>query len=189
MTQPEIRAKIYTPEARAKSRASLVEFWAQDTPQTQRMKRELAKRNAMHDPQVREKVAASLRQIGHRPPWRGGKGRGLSLAQRTLWTALGRDWVCELAVPVKPRQLSLPSCVYVDIAAPTLKVAVEVDGSNHRARMVRAADQRKEAFLRAEGWTVFRFSNQEILNSLSTVAATILSLSTILASQDIHRSA
>jgi very-short-patch-repair endonuclease len=56
---------------------------------------------------------------------------------------------------------SYPLGIYnIDFAFPTQKVAVEVDGGNwHASERKRKQDDKKEAFLTSEGWTIYRWSN------------------------------
>jgi len=137
-------------------------------------------RNPSHDPAVRARVSATLRAIGHRPPWIGGKGRGTTEPQRRLWLGLGDGWVTEFAIGV-PRlpelQAQLPTCIYIDVAHPVMKIAIEVDGGSHCLLKTRAADARKETYLRSLGWTVLRFTNEEVMarleGALTEVSSTI----------------
>src|SRR2546426_7634115 len=48
-------------------------------------------RSPMTLPGVRERVSLTLRRIGHRPPWSGGKGRGQTEPQRLLRQTLGSE--------------------------------------------------------------------------------------------------
>jgi very-short-patch-repair endonuclease len=63
----------------------------------------------------------------------------------------------------------LPTHYKIDIALPARLLAVEVDGQTHNALKVRAADKRKDAFLRSCGWTVLRVRNARVLNDLPGV--------------------
>ena len=120
-----------------------------------------------------------MRQKGIRPKWRGGKRRGLTVAQKQLLAALnakfGDVWVAEFAVPVTPRVSDKPSCYYLDIAHKHRKIAIEVDGNTHTLRQVQEADLRKTTHLESQGWQVLRFWNQEILDSIDTVIKTVVS--------------
>jgi very-short-patch-repair endonuclease len=178
MSQPEIKEKACGPEARAKSQASLLKFWQADTPQTQAMRKAIAGRNAMHIPEVRAKVSATMKQRGHRPTVRGGNGTGLTLTQKELLAALGDSFCAEFSVATQSPKVKggLPTHYCIDIAEPVQKLAIEIDGRSHRSPKQRAADKRKTDCLQQLGWTVLRFSNQEILDSMSTVVAKIRSL-------------
>lgn len=66
----------------------------------------------------------------------------------------------------------------IDIAEPLSRTAIEIDGSSHRLVRQQQIDRAKEQALRSLGWTVLRFWNQEIDDSLSDVVAAILSSTT-----------
>ncbi len=187
MAQPDLKAKALTPERLEKTRESLRAFWANDTPQTQEMRRALVARNAMQDPEVRAKVSASLKRIGHRPPLRGGNGTGLTEPQRLLLEMLGSEFQAEYSIPTGAgrKKGGLPTHYCVDLAHPELKIVIEVDGASHRLNSRRLEDQRRDECLTALGWTVLRFSNQAILDSVTTVAAAIQSTCTTLRSRGI----
>ena len=51
---------------------------------------------------------------------------------------------------------------------------MEVDGRGHRSKKIKAADQRKDAYLKANGWTVLRFWNWDVLRDLETATQTIV---------------
>jgi len=137
-------------------------------------------------PGMREKVSGILRKMGHRPPWIGGKGRGLTEPQKILLRALGDGWEAEYPVPVNPRRDGLPTCYYLDLANPVMMVAIEVDGATHYLAEVKEADAKKTAFLNGRGWTVFRFWNREILRWKDSERPMEESISTTLRRSGIH---
>lgn len=57
----------------------------------------------------------------------------------------------------------------LDIAIPSLKLAIEVDGLSHTKRKERATDARKEQILKERGWILLRFWNKEVMGDLSAV--------------------
>jgi saccharopine dehydrogenase (NAD+, L-lysine-forming) len=69
----------------------------------------------------------------------------------------------------------MPYHFKLDIANKPLKVCVEVDGSSHNSLKVAAADKRKEDFLTGEGWTVLRFSNEQVMEHLEECVQKVLS--------------
>lgn len=162
MRQPEHVAKVHTKETHAKI-GRKVSAWLRTTPKGQAHSRRFAAIKPMTMPGMRARVSATLRRMGHRPPWTGGKGRRLTTPQRLLWTALGPAWEAEYAVGVKPRRPDMPSCYFIDLACPERKIAIEVDGATHCTQAVKDADARKTAYLQSFGWTVLRFWNKEIL--------------------------
>lgn len=123
----------------------------------------------MRDPATREKMAASLRAIGHRPPRRGGNGTPMPVAQRMLADLL--DWPTEV---IYRTNMGQPPWHYkLDIAHPTMKVCVEVDGGSHAGR--KDADDRRDMLLRSRGWLVFRFSNRDAMERTEDCAREVLS--------------
>lgn len=121
-----------------------------------------------------EVVSATLRRMGHKPPVRGGNGRPAPEPQRLLAEALG--WPMEVVVPTRiPRGAGWPVHYKLDVASREHMVAVEVDGSSHCALDRRAQDARKDEFLRGLGWTVLRFTNQEVMASLEACVRTVMS--------------
>lgn len=134
--------------------------------------------NPMTKPEVRQRVSETLRAIGHRPRIRGGNGRGLTVPQGTLLTALGDGWFPEFVVGTGSRGAGIPSAFRIDIANPEAKIAVEIDGPSHSALRVRAADHRKDAFLLSLGWRVFRFSNREATERTSACVDLLSACST-----------
>lgn len=131
-------------------------------------------RNPMRSQACRERVSKTLRTMGHRPPWTGGRGRGTTIPQDRLLAALGPGWAAEFQVTTG-RRLGLPACIYLDLAHEASRTAIEVDGPSHSALAVKAADRRKERFLRGAGWTVLRFTNREVMVGLEACARTALS--------------
>jgi hypothetical protein len=61
----------------------------------------------------------------------------------------------------------------IDIAIPSLKLAIEVDGLSHVKQKQKNFDAKKEQMLKERGWTLLRFWNAEILGDLSSVLARI----------------
>lgn len=94
-----------------------------------------------------------------------------------LLTALGSEWEPEYVIPCGEgrRKGGLPTHYKVDLANLRLMIAVEVDGFSHTTLARQASDRRKDSWLRSRGWLVLRFSNQEILNSTSSVIEQITS--------------
>ena len=110
---------------------------------------------------VQAKIEATKRRNG---TWavihqRGGNGN-LTIQQQSLHAALGAGWVMEYNV----KEAALPNwrVVAVDLAYPTLRLAVEVDGASHRSTKQRNRDQRKAKMLTDTGWTLIRFWNSKI---------------------------
>lgn len=105
------------------------------------------------------------------PTVRGGNGCGLTAPQAELLAALGPGWVAEHIVCTDKHPGS-PNHYKIDLANPSCMTAIEVDGSSHNGRR-RAADARKDAFLRSVGWTVVRVTNADALRRPHEIVKTI----------------
>jgi very-short-patch-repair endonuclease len=64
-----------------------------------------------------------------------------------------------------------------------------VDGYSHMAIVRKEQDRKKEMKLMDLGWTLFRFSNKDILASIDTVTDKVESFCMTLPSEDIRLSA
>ncbi len=175
MTQPEIKARVHSPEVRAKIAEKVGAWMRSDNPTAKRQRERIRLLNPTADPKVREKISKKLQEMGHRPHVRGGNGKRMPVPQRMLLEALGESWTAEYAQSLGPRQQGYPTHYKIDIANPEAKIAIEVDGFSHVAMERRAQDAKKEAKLQQLGWTVLRFSNQEILSSIDTVITRVRS--------------
>jgi very-short-patch-repair endonuclease len=61
----------------------------------------------------------------------------------------------------------------LDLAYPALKLAIEYDGDHHRERDRFRADIRRLNALRAAGWTVLRFTADDVLRRPDRIRATV----------------
>ena len=135
-------------------------------------------RNPIYDPIVRQRAQQSMAgRYGE--ILNGGNGTGMSNAQKALAQVLV-GWIPEYVVTTgmgKPKQgMSIPGHYKIDLANPSLGIAVEVDGKSHRAKKVQEADARKTAYLESRGWTCIRFWNKEVEQDLQAVVSSILQL-------------
>ena len=151
-----------------KSLEALVISHSNPTPKMKEWQR--SPLNPIYDPAVRRKGEINLRERGFLN-LNGGNGRVASLPQRLLAARLA--WPMEHVVTTGEGWR--PHHYKIDIAEPTLLVAVEVDGESHRASRIQAADRRKDLWLKDHGWTVHRVTNKEVLKDLEQVAQRILS--------------
>ncbi len=134
--------------------------------------------NPMKQESSRNKMSETLKAIGHKPAIIGGNGRGATKQQKALHDVL-TGWIMEFAIPTGHKQQSgsgYPTCYKLDIAHPYKKIGVEVDGNSHTAYSVRAMDEKKESFLNGLGWTILRFTNEEIDSDLNRCAIKVLSV-------------
>jgi very-short-patch-repair endonuclease len=89
--------------------------------------------------------------------------------------------VTELPISTKPiRHLmeNLAKHYKADLADQTRKLVVELDGASHRSPNARAKDAKKEKALSLLGWSVLRFSNQDVMENTDSVVEAIASFTT-----------
>jgi len=61
----------------------------------------------------------------------------------------------------------------VDFYAPTVKLVIEVDGSQHFEEKHKSKDEQRDAFLEGQGIKVLRFDNLEVLTNTKGVLEAI----------------
>ncbi len=142
--------------------------------------------NPMRLASTRNRVSVSLKARGHKPPVRGGNGRGPTVPEKKLSRAL--RWPLNVIVPTgAPRGTGYPTCYKIDLGSKRWKLAIEVDGPSHNCPSRRAQDRKKERFLKSRGWTVLRFTNGAVRENLTAcvqaVRATVEELKKGVASQ------
>lgn len=126
--------------------------------------------NPMGSANVREKLSATLKQMGHKPPVQGGNGRPLPVPQQTLLEALGEGWSAEFMIRTgQPKGSGYPPVYKADLAQPSKMAVIEVDGLSHGTRVARARDAKRTELLRGLGWRVFRVRNERISTGLESV--------------------
>ncbi|MCR9123471.1 MAG: endonuclease domain-containing protein [Phyllobacteriaceae bacterium] len=64
----------------------------------------------------------------------------------------------------------------VDFACPEHRLVIELDGSQHGGETVAAADKARTADLQADGWTVVRFWNDDVLKDMDGVCRHIVAV-------------
>ena len=52
-----------------------------------------------------------------------------------------------------------------DFAWLSARIVIEVDGDSHETDQGRAHDKKRDAFLRAQGFTVIRFDNDQVIDN------------------------
>lgn len=177
--QPTFRAKIYTKSSAEKAGAARKAWLSSDSPKAKAEIERIRALNPATNPEVQAKISAKLREIGHRPPIRGGNGSPPPIPQALLHSALGPAWTMEFVVKTGKRSEGLPHHYKIDIANPEMMVAIEVDGLSHSAIARQHQDQRKDSFLISAGWKVLRFSNRAILDWMASGTPTESSISGI----------
>ena len=92
----------------------------------------------------------------------------LTLPQLALLHALGEGWAAEHAIRTGSIMGGVPPSYKVDIANPSMMIAIEVDGGSHCPLVRKEQDEKKSRCLEALGWSVFRVSNERALHLYST---------------------
>lgn len=164
-----------SPECRAKASSECARRYALKNRaiSSERMK----KRNPMRMPGVKQKMmlSRSTNGIPWSPPVRGGNGRGSTLHEKLLMTALGQGWGPLAVATRKSRALGYPCHYKIDVANKDLMVAIEVDGNSHHGSLAEKRDSKKTQVLTGLGWRVFRFSNKRVERDLKACLNEILS--------------
>ena len=86
-------------------------------------------------------------------------------AEQHLWSFVRREQ--RLGVKFK-RQYSVDSFV-LDLYAPSLKLAIEIDGASHDAEFARGRDAVRQQLIETYGIRFLRFSEEEVLNNTAMV--------------------
>lgn len=93
-------------------------------------------------------------------------------AELRLWNALRAKRLMGLKfrrqVPIGP--------YIVDFARPEKRLIVEADGSQHADNEATAYDIKRTVFLKASGWTVLRFWNDDVLKDADGVCQHIVTV-------------
>jgi len=96
--------------------------------------------------------------------------RAQTEAERLLWRRLrGRGLAGFKFVrqePIGP--------YFADFACRERKLVVEIDGATHSTDEEIRRDERRAAFLRAQGYAIVRFANDDVYRNLDSVLETIL---------------
>lgn len=132
-------------------------------------------RNPINMPGIAAKMTATRRANGTAGPRvRGGNGYGPTVPEATLAELTGLR--LGVAVPTgRPRGTGYPTCYKLDLANLATKLAVEVDGASHLAKVRKVQDAKKDGLLRSLGWTVLRFSNRAVMERSAACALEVLS--------------
>jgi very-short-patch-repair endonuclease len=107
--------------------------------------------------------------------------RSASPAERLLWSKLCRSQLDGFKF-TKQFQIGV---YYADIVCRSAGLVVEVDGLSHDVRQ--EYDARRDAFIVSAGYRVLRFNNDDVLNNLEGVVATIFEALTFLPSPNPSR--
>jgi len=87
-------------------------------------------------------------------------------AERVLWRIVGRD---QFGVTFRRQHRIGP--YIVDFLCPAHRLVIEVDGGQHNGS---DHDERRDAWLRAQGYEVLRFWNRDVLTNADGVGRRIV---------------
>src|SRR6478736_208073 len=135
----------------------------------------MIRNNPMRRTESLEKMKISMK--GKKFKIRGGNGRGYSKPQLLLYDKLlPFSPKMEFILKTKPLQYlyKSPNHYKLDLAIPSIKLAIEIDGMSHNSLKVQDADKRKEALLNGLGWIILRFTNSEVMNGIDKCEEKIL---------------
>jgi very-short-patch-repair endonuclease len=82
-----------------------------------------------------------------------------------LWSRLRKKQICNIQFY---RQKTIGNYI-VDFYAPALKLVIEIDGDQHYELPNKIADEKRDAFLRAQGLHILRFDSAQTLRELDNV--------------------
>ena len=107
-------------------------------------------------------------------PWRTNRARVLrsrsTLAEDRIWSELRNRRLNGLKFI---RQCSIGP-YFADFACRERMIIVEIDGATHSTDEEKAYDARREEYLRAQGFRIFRVDNGAVFENLSGVIAGLL---------------
>lgn len=125
----------------------------------------------LNTPEAIKKRTETLQKVGVK----GGIHRGPSQPQETLANALGLPMEFKVKSG-KPRSEGFKAVYSLDIAAPEAKLAIEIDGRDHRYSKAAEKDRKKERVLADLGWTVLRFTNEQVMDDLDGCVKQVLAM-------------
>jgi very-short-patch-repair endonuclease len=94
--------------------------------------------------------------------------RKMTPSERKLWFEFLRT------APVKFRRQRPAGWYILDFYCPEKKLVIEVDGAHHYTKEGREYDAIRTAYLESCGLKVVRFTNQDVITNLGSVAKKIL---------------
>jgi hypothetical protein len=158
-----VKAKKYTPESNAKRRAAM-----KKAADTRRGKPSWNSGKAWSEEYKNKQRVTALKQK-RTFKQRGGNGAGPTKAQELLHQALGPQWVIEFPISLGPRQPNYPTCYKADLALPSKKWIVEVDGGKHGYTKQKALDRKRDTKLSELGWKTLRLKNSRVMQMYLTL--------------------
>lgn len=102
--------------------------------------------------------------------------RAMTEAELKLWNELRAHRLMGLGFR---RQMPIAGFI-VDFACPAKRLVVELDGSQHAQADNIARDRVRTARLEADGWTVLRFRNDDVLRDIDNVCMHIVTVAGVM---------
>ncbi len=89
-------------------------------------------------------------------------------AEMKLWTYLRRQQIKDVSF----RRQHAIGCYIVDFCAPSQKLVIELDGSQHLDQV--EYDAERTNFLKSKGYRILRFFNNDVMNDIEGVVKIIM---------------
>lgn len=96
-----------------------------------------------------------------------------NLHSKLKWPIEFLEYRIEIKRIVGPFQKGERYSIFVDLAFPEVKLAIEVDGNSHKEKKQQVIDKWKEKELFCRKWTLLRFTNQQIDQNIHQVISEI----------------
>jgi hypothetical protein len=163
------RGLFLRPGRREKARAYMLEMRSRPEVQAKLHAHLHSKNNPFNNPEIKMKATEALREKTGFKHLNGGNGAPIPKPQKILANSLGlrNGWKLELAVPTKVTSKNgYPTNYKLDIGHPVFMIGIEVDGESHKTKRIQEKDRKKQTFLEERGWTIFRFSNSQVMENL-----------------------
>ncbi len=93
----------------------------------------------------------------------------MPICERRLWQCLRGKKICDVRFH---RQHSIGSYV-VDFYAPSVRLAVEVDGESHESAEGQQSDRERTQWLERQGVNVLRVKNEDVVERIGEVVSRI----------------
>jgi len=125
---------------------------------------------------VGTKVAITWRDDPERTPSGRSRGRARALRRRATEPEQKLWWHLRHHIPLDGTHFrrQVPIGPYIaDLCCLKARLVIEVDGDHHGYDENRARDEKRTAYLNSQGYSVLRFSNQEVMTEMSVVLEAI----------------
>jgi hypothetical protein len=177
MSNKEYKAKLYKGKWKESMSNAITKVMKERPDLRKAISDNMKENNPMKSEDIRNKVSLKLKEehaLGTKTP-RGGNGHPPTYTESMILERFsGLTW--NYAVSLGKRQDGYPTNYKVDLAFIDRQIGIEIDGHSHNVLKRQAQDHKKEEKLKELGWTIIRFTNQQVLESFEEVVACIQSL-------------